>query len=389
MLVMIEALLVALKLGVTSFGGPVAHLGYFHHEFVVRRRWLDDAAYGELLGLGQCLPGPTSSQLILGIGTARGGILTGIAAWVGFALPSALVMMGAAWVVQSLPPGYDHFLGGLKVVALVVVAQAVLSMGKSMAKEQITASIAFLTAGLVICWPSPLLPVALLLLSGVLGRVLKLSPVSGLADLVSTPIPLSKTAGVIFLTAFAVMAFLLPVLRSLELSPLFALADAFFRPGALVFGGGHIVLPLLDKEVVSSGWVTKDSFLSGYGLAQALPGPLFTFAGYLGWIVQGPAGALVALVSIFLPGFLLFLGVLPFWSSLMRRQGWRSALAGINASVVGLLGAALWNPIARTALTTGWDFALAALLFVALTQFKVPVWLIVIAGVIGQTLKGA
>jgi chromate transporter len=384
-----EVLLVFLRLGLTSFGGPIAHLGYFHDEFVVRRRWLDEKTYADLVALCQFLPGPASSQVGLAIGLSRAGYLGSLAAWVGFTLPSAIALVLFADGVEAfggaLGSGWLH---GLKVVAVAVVAQAVLSMMRSLAPDRERATLAVVATVLVIAIPSAWGQIGAIVLGGIAGVVLfrSLPP----ADHVTLPHPVTRTVGALALVLFFVLLLGLPLLVAAVPSQGLTLFASFYRAGSLVFGGGHVVLPLLQASVVPPGWVSNDAFLAGYGAAQAVPGPLFTFAAYLG-AVMGPqpngwAGALLCLVAVFLPSFLLVFGALPFWDAWRRRRWAQSALTGVNAAVVGLLLAALYNPVWAAGITSAADFALGSAAFLLLFMWKTPPWLVVVLSAAGGAL---
>ncbi|UTH76639.1 chromate efflux transporter [Chromobacterium sp. IIBBL 290-4] len=360
-----------LRLGCTSFGGPVAHLGYFREAFVNRRRWLDDQAYGDLVSLSQFLPGPASSQVGIGLGLLRGGVPGALAAWLGFTLPSALALAAFGMAVTHAGQGIGGmWLHGLKVVAVAVVAQALWGMGKSLCPDQERASLSVAAAAAAVFWPGVWTQIAVIVASGLLGFAWFRSAGSPF------PVRLSKRWGMAALALFALI---------LALSPLAAarggyglqLFDSFYRSGALVFGGGHVVLPVLQAEVVPRGWVSNDAFLAGYGAAQAAPGPLFTFAAYLGAVSGGWLGAAAALTAIFLPGFLLMIGALPLWEGLRRRAGMQRAMLGVNAAVVGLLLAAFYHPVWTSAILSSADFALAAAAFLLLALWKLPPWLVV------------
>ena len=381
----LEVLAVFTRLGVSCFGGPVAHLGYFRAEIVERRRWIDERAYADLVGLCQFLPGPASSQTGFALGLIRGGTLGGLAAWAGFTLPSALLMVLFAYGANSLSgsmigPGLLH---GLKLVAVAVVAQAVWGMARSFCRDRRFASVAAVAAVLALFAPTSTGQAGAILLGGVAG--LCLLPADTGTDAAPPPlrVPVSRRAGIACLALFAALL-LLPLLA---LGRGAALFDAFYRSGALVFGGGHVVLPLLRDAVVRPGWVTDSTFLAGYGAAQAMPGPLFTFAGYLGASVPGRwggvTGAVLALVGIFLPGILLLMGVLPFWEALRVRPRAQAAMRGVNAAVVGLLGAALYDPVWTNAVSGSSDFALALLGFVLLVAWRAPPLLVVGLGALG------
>ena len=394
----LEVLRVFLRLGLTSFGGPIAHLGYYRAEFVERRRWLDEHTFVDIIALWQFLPGPTSSQTGITIGLMRAGFAGALAAWIGFTMPSAIAMIlfgygltrfgdlsGAAW------------LHGLKIVAVAVVANAVWSMAKSLRPDgggplRIWATIAVGAAILALGVPSAIGQVGGILAGGLVGWALL-----GTAE---TPRPHVSIAMHVprawsFLAVFVFFALLigLPLLAAAFPAQPIKLLDSFYRSGSLVFGGGHVVLPLLQAEVVPPGWVSNDAFLAGYGAAQAVPGPLFTFSAYLGTVMgpepNGVAGGLLCLVAIFLPSFLLLLGVLPFWDNLRRRAAVQSALRGVNAAVVGLLLAALYRPVWTSAIFAPQDFALGIVAFLLLAYWTVPPWLVVIIGALGASAAAA
>ena len=387
---------VFLRLGLTSFGGPVAHLGYFHAEFVQRRRWLGEAAYADLVALCQFLPGPASSQVGLALGLSRAGYSGAFAAWAGFTLPSAIALialaLGLAQAGEALNSGWGAgILQGLKAAAVAVVAQAVWNMARSLCPDWPRRALALLTAALLIAWPgttAQLLAISVAALIGLLWlRPATDTPKEALA------VPVSRRAGAAWLTLFFGLLLGLPLLAAAMPSQALAVVDAFYRAGALVFGGGHVVLPLLQASVVPTGWVDNNTFLAGYGAVQAVPGPLFTFAAYLGAAMQsapsGWAGGLIALLAIFAPAFLLVAGALPFWESLRHRQGVRAALMGVNAAVVGLLLAALWNPVLTSGVRGVGDALLAAVALLALMKWKWPPWVVVgactIAGAVMAT----
>lgn len=376
-----EVLLVFLRLGLTSFGGPIAHIGYFHDEFVGRRRWLDEKAYGDLVALCQFLPGPASSQVGIAIGLSRAGYAGAGAAWLGFTMPSAIALVLFAFGVGALGDALGSgWLHGLKVAAVAVVAQAVLAMMRSLAPDRARATLAVAAAAFVLAVPAAWSQVGAIIFGGIVGIAMLRN--SAPADHVSLPHPVSRTIGALALTVFFVLLFGLPLLASAVPSQGLTLFEAFYRAGSLVFGGGHVVLPLLQASVVPPGWVTNDAFLAGYGAAQAVPGPLFTFAAYLG-AVMGPQpngwiGAGICLVAIFLPSFLLVVGALPFWEDLRRRVAVQAMLRGVNAAVVGLLLAALYNPVWTAGIANAGDFALAAAAFLLLFMWQTPPWLVVI-----------
>ena len=380
----LEVLLVALKLGVTSFGGPVAHIGYFRDEYVTRRRWLDERSYADLVALCQLLPGPASSQVGIAVGMTRAGIGGGLAAWLGFTLPSAAALIlfgyGVATFEQLVTAGW---LRGLKVVAAAVVAFAVYGMAQNLAPDRRRATIAALAAIGMLFWRTPLAQVLVIVLAGGAGWLL-------LRDFGRPPHGSSSNRSaavlrtVICLTLFLTLLIGLPVVRQLADNAWLEVFDGFYRSGALVFGGGHVVLPLLQAEVVPGGWVTGDQFIAGYGAAQAVPGPLFTFSAYLGTVMAGPTGGwrggLFALGAIFLPSFLLVIGILPLWDRLRSVARFRGAIAGVNAAVVGLLLAALYDPVWITAIHAPSDVALGLAAFGMLAWWKLPPWLVVLLG---------
>jgi chromate transporter len=388
----LEVLAAAARLGLISFGGPIAHIGYFREEYVARRKWVDEATYADLVALCQFLPGPASSQVGMALGILRAGLLGGLAAWIGFTLPSAVVLVLVAYVVQGVGAEAAGWLHGLKIVAVAVVAQAVWGMARTLAPDRERATIAVLAAVATLAWPNAAVQVLIIAVAGLIGW--RLLPATGAAPgpQVSVPIgrPLAAAAWVLF------VGFLigLPLLRQLAPSQPLAVFDSFYRAGSLVFGGGHVVLPLLQAEVVPPGWVTAEQFLAGYGATQAIPGPLFTFSAYLGAVMgpepNGVAGAALALVAIFLPSFLLIVGALPSWGALRSRPGAQAALRGVNAAVVGILLAALYQPVWTSAIATPADFALALAAFGLLAIWSVPPWLVVIlTAAAGAALAGA
>lgn len=383
--------LIFLRLGLTSFGGPVAHLGYFRDEFVVRRHWLSERSYADLVALCQFLPGPASSQVGMALGLSRAGYAGALAAWLGFTLPSAIALilfaLGIASYGDAMPAGVLH---GLKVVAVAVVAQAVWGMARTLCPDVPRLSIMVAATCCVLLVPSAWGQVGVIIAAALIGLV-AFRPQPGTAH---EPLPISirRRTGLLWLALFCALLLGLPLLASLFPSPLLAMVDAFYRAGSLVFGGGHVVLPLLQAEVVPTGWVDGDAFLAGYGAAQAVPGPLFTFAAFLGASMnQAPGGwlgGLVALLAIFLPSFLLVLGALPFWEQLRRNRRTQAALMGVNAAVVGLLLAALYQPVWTSAIHRPEDFGLALVALTALLFWKLPPWLVVLgSGVLGALLS--
>lgn len=381
-----------LKLGLVSFGGPIAHLGYFRDELVVRRRWLTESAYADLVALSQFLPGPASSKVGFTLGVMRGhGLLGGLAAWFGFTMPSALVLfafaLGAAAFTGPVAEGIIH---GLKLVAVAVVAQAVWGMARNLTPDRQRIGIALAAVWITVAPIGMLGQIAAILVGALAG--LWLCPSQGGPVTGHLEYPVTKRAGAAALVMFAVLLILPPILVSVTGNQAIALFDAFYRAGALVFGGGHVLLPLLQAEVVAPGWVSNEAFLSGYGLTQAVPGPLFTFAAYLGAVMDpspnGVVGASIALVAVFLPGGLLAYGVLPFWDMVRARPLAQAAMRGANAAVVGILGAAFYDPVWTSAVLAPVDFALALAGFLLLTVWKLPPWTVVVLLVAFGTISG-
>ncbi len=382
-----------LRLGLTSFGGPIAHLGYFRDEFVTRRRWLSEQSYADLIALCQFLPGPASSQVGLALGLSRAGFAGALAAWCGFTLPSAVALILFALGVSAwgdvLPAGALH---GLKVVAVAVVAQAVWGMGQKLCTDTARVTLAVVAACIVALWPTAWGQVAVIAAAAAVGLWL-FKPAESEAH-EAIPVAVNRRLGALLLLVFFVLLAGLPILAQAWPNQALAITDAFYRAGSLVFGGGHVVLPLLQAEVAPPGWVANDTFLAGYGAAQAVPGPLFTFAAFLGASMSaapsGWGGGLICLAAIYAPSFLLVAGALPFWERLRRHVGARGALAGVNAAVVGLLLAALYQPVWTSAVLRAEDFGLAALAFVALKFWRLPPWLVVLAsGLAGWLLSVA
>lgn len=380
----LEVLLVFLRLGLTSFGGPVAHLGYFREAFVARRKWIDEAGYADLVALCQFLPGPASSQVGFALGLKRAGALGGLAAWLGFTAPSAALMIavayGADWFASSEGQAVAH---GLKLVAVSIVAHAVFGMARNLCKDTFTRALALaaLAVSLLVAtvWVQP----AVIFAGGLVAAIVARGPHSP-----ATPASGRLGAGWALLALFFVLLIALPLLA--PQGGVFAIMDSFYRAGALVFGGGHVVLPLLEAETVARGWLTPDAFLAGYGAAQALPGPLFAFAAYLGAAggpMPGWTGGLLALAFLFLPGLLLVAGALPLWEALKRRPRAMAFVRGANAAVVGVLAAALWDPVITSGIASPADAAIAAAGFALLQWVKAPAWLVVL--VVGAAGAGA
>jgi chromate transporter len=383
-------LLVFLRLGVTSFGGPIAHIGYLREEFVTRRRWIGESAYADLVALAQFMPGPASSQVGFSIGVLRGGLPGGAAAWLGFTMPSALVMLLAAYGVDLAAGGTGAgIVHGLKLVAVAVVAQAVWGMAGNLCPDRTRATIAVVASLALLLLPSGLTQVAVILAGAAAGVALCRN--GAVPSEAALGFRVSPASGIAALVLFAMLLLALPLLAGA--SHALALAEASYRAGALVFGGGHVVLPLLERAFVPPGWIGADAFLAGYGVAQAVPGPLFTFAAFLGaaqaLAPNGVAGAAIALVAVFLPGLLLIYGMLPFWDGFRRRPAAQAMLRGVNAAVVGILLAALFDPIWTSTVRAPADFAIALAAFAALVLWKAPAWAVVALTAVAGALAAA
>jgi chromate transporter len=381
-----EVLLVFFKLGISSFGGPIAHIGYFREEFVVRRRWIDEQAYADLVALCQFLPGPASSQVGFSIGLMRAGYRGALAAWAGFTLPSAIILVLFAYGASFLrSPAGVGFLHGLKLVAVAIVAQAVWGMARTLCPDREHASIALVAALIILFSSSSAAQIGAIALGGVVGLWLCRSAEPTQSGHISMPV--SRAAGFVALSAYFVLLGGLPLLQFWWPTPGVALFEAFYRSGALVFGGGHVVLPLLRQAFVAPGWVSDNTFLAGYGAAQAVPGPLFTFAAFLGTVASpsphGISGAAIGLFAIFLPGILVLLGTLPFWDSFRKRANAQAVMRGVNAAVVGLLGAALYNPVWTSSVNTAADFGVALVGFVLLMAWRAPPLVVVVISALG------
>ncbi|WP_105994469.1 chromate efflux transporter [Staphylococcus simulans] len=374
----VNIFMVALKLGVLSFGGPTAHLGYFYDEYVKKRKWLNEKEYSDLVALCQFLPGPASSQVGIGIGTIRGGVLGGILAFLGFTMPSVILLMLFSALFVN---GNAHFtwMQGLKLVAVAIVAQAILGMGKKLTNTKTTIMLAMFVLALTLLINNIYIQVIALLITGIYGIVF-LKPTS-VSKHDSKVFYLPKRVSVISLSLFAGLLVVLPVLSAATQNIWIRMFDSFYRSGSLVFGGGHVVLPLLEKEFVPQGLISSNDFITGYAASQAVPGPLFTFASYIGTSIGGIGGGLLATFAIFLPAFLLLFGVLPFWDRLKSNIYAEGFLKGISAGVVGILIAAFYQPIWTSTVKQPLDFTLASILFVLLTYFKLPSWSIVLIGI--------
>jgi chromate transporter len=378
-----------LRLGLTSFGGPVAHIGYFHDEFVVRRKWLDERAYADLVALCQFLPGPASSQVGIGVGLSRAGLPGAIAAWTAFTMPSAIALIlfgyGVLKFGDVVGSGALH---GLKVVAVAVVAQAVWTMARNLCPDAKRATLAVLATIVLLAVPSPFVQVAVIIVGGLIGWTMLRTDAP--VNHVDMGVRVKRGLAIAALLLFFALLIGLPLLSAAYPSQTLAVIDSFYRSGSLVFGGGHVVLPLLQAEVVPTGWVSNDAFLAGYGAAQAVPGPLFTFGAFLGTVMNGSptgvAGGMICLVAIFASSFLLVVGAMPFWDKIRRVGAVQNALLGVNAAVVGLLLAALYDPVWTSAIRSASDFGLALAAFVLLVFWKTPAWLVVILTAIGGWL---
>jgi chromate transporter len=383
---LLEILIVSTRLGFTSFGGPVAHLGYFYDEYVRRRKWMDEKSYADLVALCQFLPGPASSQVGIGIGVMRAGVAGGIMAFLGFTLPSVIALIIFAILLQGTDVAEAGWIHGLKIVAVAVVAHAVLGMAQKLVPDLPRKTIALIAIIATLLWQTAFTQVAIILISGFIGFLIyKKHAENNDAEI---HFPISKRFAIGCLVLFFGLLILLPILRELTALNWVALFDSFYRSGSLVFGGGHVVLPLLEREFVPAGWLSEEAFLAGYGAAQAVPGPLFTFAAYIGAAINGWQGGLLATAAIFLPAFLLILGTLPFWDSLRRNPKIKGALMGVNAAVVGILIAAFYHPIWTSSILEPADFAFAAVLFSMLVYWKLPPWVIVVTGAIGGNILG-
>ncbi|WP_318246527.1 chromate efflux transporter [Guptibacillus algicola] len=362
---LLEILLISTRLGLTSFGGPVAHLSYFKEEYIDRRKWIDEKMYADLIALCQFLPGPASSQVGISIGMIRGGLLGGILSWIGFTLPSVIFLTIFAMLYQTFSLEDATFIHSLKVVAAAVVLHAIIGLSKKLTPDKTRIAIALASAFLLLLYPSAWLQFLIIAGSGVCGLFL----FKGMneSDRVTIPISFSKKTGFFSLSLLVAILVSSPILARMTDNRLFDLFDTFFRVGALVFGGGHVVLPMIERELVPTGLLSPDQFLAGYGMAQAVPGPLFTFSSYLGMMIEGFAGVLVATVGIFLPSFLLIIAALPFLNELRKKRFFQKILMGVNASVVGILLAAFYDPVIKSSILSAADFALAAILFALLS----------------------
>lgn len=383
----LEVFWIFLKLGLTSFGGPIAHLGYLHHEIVERQKWMDEHAYVDLVALCQFLPGPASSQVGIAVGLSRAGYRGAIAAWLGFTLPSAIALVLFAYGLTAFGGAHNSgWLHGLKIATVAVVAQAVWTMGRKLTPDRERLTFAIIAAILTLSMSTVWGQIAAIVLGGVFGITLLKNQIPQVH--IEFPHKVSRSVAITCLTLFVVLLVGLPVLAVFLPSDGVQIFSNFYRAGSLVFGGGHVVLPLLQTGVVTTGWVTNDAFLAGYGAAQAVPGPLFTFAAYLGAVMKpephGWAGAVLCLTAIFLPSFLLIIGVLPFWETLRKYPGVQTAMQGVNAAVVGILLAALYHPVWTAGILSVKDFALGLAAFLLLEMWKTPPWLVIALCALGS-----
>ncbi|GGA47608.1 chromate efflux transporter [Psychrobacillus lasiicapitis] len=377
-----EIIKASTKLGFTSFGGPAAHIGYFREEYVEKRKWLDDKMYADIVALCQFLPGPASSQVGISIGLLRGGILGGILSWLGFTLPSVIILMLFAAYVTTTGSFDSGWIQGLKIVAVAVVAQALLGMQKSLAPDKIRISIAVVCAILTLLIPTAIGQISIIAVAGLFGYIYyKSEPVEPAPNMVLT---FGKRTGIISWILFFGLLILLPVVKPFFQSVYYSIFDTYYRVGSIVFGGGHVVLPMLEREAE----VAPDIFLAGYGAAQAVPGPLFTLAGYLGQLTAGIPGAIIAVIAMFLPSFLLVIGTLPFWSFIRSQKGIQAALKGVNAAVVGILLAALYDPVFTSAVTSTFDFIIVLITFMLLVVYKwAPFKVVLISTLLGAGVQ--
>ncbi|WP_338751251.1 chromate efflux transporter [Bacillus sp. FJAT-52991] len=379
----LEIFLVSLKLGLTSFGGPTAHLGYFQEEYIQKRRWLDDQRYAEIIAICQFLPGPASSQVGIAIGMLRGGMLGGFLSWFGFTMPSVVVLMLFALFLQHSTFDAEYLIYGLKITAVAVVAHALSQMSSQLTPDKGRKTIAIIAAIFILLYPTAISQIAIIVTAGIIGAFVYKD--QKMSSELSFDFGIGKKSAAFAWVLFFGLLILLPLGRDSVNHMFYSMFDTFFRAGSMVFGGGHVVMPMLEREVVPSGWMTEEAFLAGYGMAQAVPGPLFTLASYLGTVISGVSGGLLATVAIFMPSFLLLIGTLPFWGWLRGKSYFSAALIGINSAVVGILLAALYDPVFTSAVKNSLDLALVLIVYVAIAVWKLPVWKIVL-GVISVSL---
>lgn len=377
----INIFFVALKLGLLSFGGPTAHLGYFYDEYVKKRKWLDEKEYSDLVALCQFLPGPASSQVGIGIGTIRGGIGGGIISFIGFTIPSVIILMIFSTLFTNSDASFT-WMQGLKLVAVAIVAQAIIGMGKKLTDTKTTIALALFVLILSLVINNLYIQVIALSITGIYGLIFLKQTSTDRTKTKNKSFKLPQKLGFISLSLFFLLLTVLPIASSMTNNLWLKMFDSFYRSGSLVFGGGHVVLPLLKNEFVPTGLISTDNFITGYAAAQAVPGPLFTFASYIGMSIEGVGGAILATIAIFLPAFLLLFGILPFWDNIKSNIYAEGFLKGISAGVVGILIAAFYNPIWTSTIKSELDFALASSLFILLMYFKLPSWAIVLIGII-------
>ena len=372
----IEILAASTKLGLTSFGGPAAHIGYFRDEYVEKRKWLDDKLYADLVALCQFLPGPASSQVGISVGMLRGGLLGGLLSWIGFTLPSVLLLMAFAWVIMQTGSFESGWIQGLKIVAVAVVAHALMGMSKSLTPDRPRITVAMIAAGATLLIPTAWGQILIILLAGLFGLFYYRNEKA--PEAVEMPLQFGKRTGIVAWILFFALLILLPIFRPFVQATWYAIFDIFYRVGSIVFGGGHVVLPMLEREVVPEGWMSSEAFIAGYGAAQAVPGPLFTLSGYLGQLMGSFSGAAIAVVAMFLPSFLLVIGTLPFWSIIRTKPRIQAALKGVNAAVVGILLAALYDPVFTSAVHDPIDFVIVLISFTLLVFYKLSPWIVVV-----------
>lgn len=372
----IEILKASTKLGLTSFGGPSAHIGYFREEYVQKRKWLDDKLYADIVALCQFLPGPASSQVGISIGMLRGGILGGILSWIGFTLPSVLLLMLFAEIITQTGSFESGWIQGLKIVAVAVVAHALMGMGKTLTPDRPRITVAIIAAITTLLIPTSWGQILIIVLAGLFGVIFYRN--EKVPNTVSMPLTISKKTGVIAWILFFALLILLPLFRPFVQATWYAIVDIFYRVGSIVYGGGHVVLPMLEREVVPGGWMSSETFIAGYGAAQAVPGPLFTLSGYLGQIMGSYSGAAIAVIAMFLPSFLLVVGTLPFWGIIRTKPRIQAALKGVNAAVVGILLASLYDPVFTSAVHDSIDFVIVLISFSLLVFYKLSPWIVVI-----------
>ncbi|MEK4384810.1 chromate transporter [Solibacillus sp. FSL W7-1464] len=375
-----EIFLVSTRLGLTSFGGPTAHLGYFHEEYVRRRKWMDEKSYADLVALCQFLPGPSSSQVGIGIGIMRAGLLGGIISFIGFTFPSVVALIVFALLLTGGDIGSAGWIHGLKIVAVAIVAHAIIGMAKSLTPDLKRKAIAIFALLVTLLWQTAFSQIGIILIAACLGYLLLKQEKNESG--VQSRFPITKWVGGFCLLLFFGLLLALPILTMATGSYWIAMFDSFYRSGSFVFGGGHVVLPLLEKEFVPTGWMSEEAFLAGYGVTQAVPGPLFTFAAYLGTVMNGWQGGIIATIAIFLPAFLLVIGSLPFWDQLRNQPEITGAIMGVNAAVIGILIAALYSPIWTSSIKEAKDFALVVILFSMLAYWKIPPWIVVVTGAV-------